>query len=484
MSAKNITLKLITIGLTTCLGIMSSPAFAAGFALWEYNGADVGNVDAGGGAIAEDASTGFTNPAGLVRLPNAQVVVSADPLTGDTKFHGYACGGLVGPVATPANPPTPAGTISNACNLSHVGGDNGGTFAVVPSLHVAVPVNDRWFLGLSVVSPFGLSTDYGHNTPIRYSATKSNILSVNFNPNVAFKFNNHWSVGAGFDAMYFSAVLNQSLNLFPNGASFSAPPLPTFPIGSNFDAQVKNQADDWGFGWNVGALYQIDEHSRIGLSYRSQIVVEPTGTSKIYGNGTPSLRTTHAVTNIKLPPSTMLSGYHMFNPQWAVMGTVIYTQWSTIQNIALKNSVTLDSSSPFTIVSGPTGPILSPIIGTRLNPVLGTVNLPQKFRNTWRAATGADYMPSPNWRLRAGVGFDQTPVQTAERTPRLPDANRWLAAIGAGYIMNQNIRLDAGYQHVFIGDATIRRVTPVSAVIGTSDNSGDVFGLQATFTFT
>uniref|UniRef100_UPI003D7EB5D3 outer membrane protein transport protein n=1 Tax=Flavonifractor plautii TaxID=292800 RepID=UPI003D7EB5D3 len=30
------------------------------------------------------------------------------------------------------------------------------------------------------------------------------------------------------------------------------------------------KGDGWGFGWNIGALWEVNEDNRFGLSYRSQ----------------------------------------------------------------------------------------------------------------------------------------------------------------------------------------------------------------------
>ncbi len=472
-------LKAITFGLAASLCAISGSAYASAFNLWEYNGVAIGNYNAGGAAIAEDASTGFTNPAGLVRLPHAQIVISGDPVLTKSSFKGYACGGLVGPVTT-----STGAVISNACLLSRVRSDDGGGFGFVPATHVSLPITDRWFAGLSLTGPFGLKTDYGRTKPVKYSATKSEIFSININPNVAFKINDHWSVGAGFDALWLDAVLDQSINLFPQNVTLTplVPPIP-FTVNSTMDSQAENHADDWGYGWNAGVLWQRDENTRVGLSYRSHIVVKPSGTSKLNGPGAVSLRTTRAKTTIDLPGLAMLSGYYKFNPQWAAMATVSYTQWSSIQKIVLKNTVTPNPTAPFTVLSGPGQPVPAASFTMQINPAINNVTLPQKFRNTWRASAGIDYMPTEKWRVRMGGGFDQTPIKTKHRTVRLPDANRWALAIGGGYTINEYMRVDAGYEHIWQGDGKINQANSISMTQGKVHNSGDVLGFQGTLTF-
>ena len=71
------------------MSIALAPGFAhgAGFALQEQNASGLGHAYAGGAAAAEDVSTIFYNPAGLVRLQSMQFVVAANAICPSTKFH-------------------------------------------------------------------------------------------------------------------------------------------------------------------------------------------------------------------------------------------------------------------------------------------------------------------------------------------------------------------------------------------------------------
>ena len=58
------------------LVLSAGAAFGAGFALQENSGSAVGNAFAGGAAAAEDASTVWSNPAGMSRLASPQVAAA------------------------------------------------------------------------------------------------------------------------------------------------------------------------------------------------------------------------------------------------------------------------------------------------------------------------------------------------------------------------------------------------------------------------
>ncbi len=66
--------------------LAAAPASAGGLSLYEIGTEDVGLASAGYTARAQDASTVFTNPAGMTRLDGTQVTMGAQALYGDLGF--------------------------------------------------------------------------------------------------------------------------------------------------------------------------------------------------------------------------------------------------------------------------------------------------------------------------------------------------------------------------------------------------------------
>jgi long-chain fatty acid transport protein len=444
-----------------------SQASASGFQLGdEYSTTEVGLDGAGGAAYAEDATTNFSNPAGMVNLKNPEFVMGGTLVDGSAQFNGQACGGA---------------SKLGACNPTSAS-TNGGTTAFVPEFSYAMPLSDRLYAGVTISAPFGLSTNYGDNTTLRYQATDSKIETIDINPGIAFKFNDQFSVGAGFSAQQMNATLNNDFNVAPD-LTVVRPFGPTI-TRQYTDSQIKNNADDWGWGWNVGALYQFNPGSRIGLAYRSAVQHDIQGDSKFSdGSGNqvasigpfvlpfpftqtgsyPTLKTDTSA-DIKLPATTTASFYQEINPQWAVMTSLYYTQWNSIQNITLQNVALIDTSDP----------ALIPQLQGR------DVTYPENFRNTWRYALGSEYKATNALTLRIGGSYDESPVNNTDRTVRLPDTNRWEGSLGAGYRVNQYVKLDAAYLHVWFQNADINQTGPASSSIGSVDAAANLYSVQAT----
>lgn len=455
------TIRLLVGGL--CLMLTASPAFSAGFALIEQGVSGLGNAFAGSSAVAEDATTVFFNPAGLTRLKGQQAVAGLHYIVPSAKFEKERASNVLG------------------APLSGGEGGDAGQSGFAPNFYYAINLDSGWALGLGINAPFGLATEYDKTWVGRYHAVDSEVLTVNINPSVAYQVNKHLSLGAGVSAQYLKADLSSMIDFGLQAAQLDAA---FAPLASNPDADIFADltADDWGYGFNLGLLYEFTQNSRLGLAYRSQVKHSVKGDAEFdvptaFLSGFPAgpgvTLADIANTNfsnqgvrgdITLPASASVSYYHRFNPHWAVMADVTWTEWSTFDKLLIEFDGTLAAT-----------------------PSLTTEN----WDDSWRYSAGATFNPTDRWALRVGLAFDEEPIPDAEhRTPRIPGEDRFWTALGAGYKFNRNVRLDFGYAHLFVKDSKINKTAlPGSedaargTLVGTYENSVDIASLQFTYNF-
>ncbi len=416
-------------------------ASAAAFQLWEQDGASIGNYHAGRSAIAEDASTAFYNPAGLVRIKNQQLVLGADPILTDFQFRGNvgvttaSVGGL---------PPGPAVA-------------QGGSYSFVPDLHYAAPLSDKLVLGLSAVAPFGLKTDYGTSSGLtRYAATLTSLRVLDISPVLGYAITDKLSVGAGLD---FERA-NAEFDLVAGN------PFLDQITSSNNDTIAKNTGSSFAYGFHTGALYQFTPDTRLGVNYSSRVTHKLRGYSRFYGplanNYLGGIQTSdYLQTKVTLPPTTTVSMFHSFNQTWDVMGSLSYTQWSVIQSLDLYNVAAI-------------------VGGASSNNV--TVTIPENYRNTWNYSVGANYHFNEQFMLRTGLGYDETPSNNRDRNLQLPDSDRIATAIGAHFQATKALGFDVGYTHIFAKSTNINNTVNVgdqsTTVVGKVNANADVYGFQ------
>ncbi|MDH5245782.1 MAG: outer membrane protein transport protein, partial [Betaproteobacteria bacterium] len=210
------------------------------------------------------------------------------------------------------------------------------------------------------------------------------------------------------------------------------------------------------WGWNVGMMYSFNGDanndvgaSRIGLSYRSKMKYDVKG-SVAFTNPTPPTLTgplapfnpvvvgvSNAVNqtrlnnggvklDLKLPDLASLSYYQKLNDKWDILADVTWTGWSSIQELRIvRNS------------------------GTTLSV------LPENFDDTWRFSAGANYQYNEKIVLRAGVAYDQSPVNDTDRSARLPDSDRTWLTLGARYKYSTALNFDVAAAYIFVKDGSI-----------------------------
>ncbi len=441
---------------------------ASGFALIEQSASGLGNAYAGGAAAAEDATTVFFNPAGMVLLKGQQLV---------SVLH------YISPAASFGKE-----TARNVAGTSLSGGESGdaGVATPVPNIYYAARLNSDLAVGLGISTPFGLTTEYDNTWVGRYHAVKSEMMTININPSVAYKINNRFSVGAGFNAQYLKAELSSMIDfglaaysrLLSTGQNAQATALATAGALSNTRADIFGvlKGDSWGYGYNVGALFTPSESTRFGIAYRSQIkhslkgdaTFSPRDSSYLSALGLSAtagamFANQTIASSITLPASLSVSAYHRINPSWAIMADASWTQWSSFDKLIINFDGSLKNSPSITTES---------------------------WRDTWRLSAGASYTPMPKLVVRTGFAFDQTPVPDAEhRTPRIPDNDRYWMAIGAGYAFSDTMGADIGYAHLFVTDAKINKssTTPEDSgrgtLVGTYKDSVDIISAQLKVNF-
>ena len=452
-------------------------AGASGFALIEQNASGLGNAYSGAAAAAEDASTIYFNPAGMTRLPGRQAVGSLTAVKPSTKFNinGNQPCTQTSAVSAGALPPL----ITTGCTNS--GGD-AGDWGFPISAYLSWQLTPELWAGIGVGAPFGLKTEWDSGWVGRFHGIKSDLMTVNINPSVAWKVNEMFSLGAGFSAMYIDAELSNSVDYsaiaaspgFPGGLGniTAATCANSGPGPTNCEGVATVKANSWAWGWNLGAMINFSPNTRVGLAYRSTVTQDLEGDVSFSNRPTTAafagaLPNSGVKATVKLPDSASVALSHSMD-RWQFLADYTWTGWDSIQNLSIYRS-------------GATSCCLT---NTALN-----------FKNSWRVGLGVNYQLNPEWKLRGGIAYDTTPVQDAYRTPRLPDEDRTWLSIGAQWTLSKQATIDFGYAYLFVKDASSNlpsvdssppagfTSTPRGNLVGNYSANVNILGIQGRFNF-
>ena len=466
---RTVTRRIRTVGIAGLLSLSSSSAFASSFALIEQSVSGMGSAYAIGSAGIDDASTIWFNPATMTRLGGSQLTGGLQIVNSRTDFKGSA--EYNGDNAALSTPP-PLGLGIAGFPIDGSSSSNLDLTAAVPQGSISHQLSDKTWLGLTINTPFGLVTEYDDDWVGRYHAVKSELLTFNFNPTIAFKLNENASIGLGVSALYADGELTNAVD-GGLAAALGGIPAPGgipgwIPGSDTYDNRAKLTGDDWGWGYNFGFMLTPSDNTRLGLHYRSKIELSLEGDVEVSGPLKPLNGKQGASLDITLPDSLSISGYHAFSSQWAVMADYTWTQWSRIQTLDIKLEDGSQSVAKW------------------------------NYDDSSRFAIGTEYTHSSKFKYRAGLALDQTPVpDDSDRSPRVPDADRTWLSLGLTYSHSRNLSFDFGYAHLFVDDPELDNVsdnndptlpfpagtTGFHSVSGSYDSAVDIFGAQVNWRF-
>jgi long-chain fatty acid transport protein len=422
-----------------CVGwVAAAPVLAGGLISYELGTADVGLASAGYNARAQDASTVFTNPAGMTRLEGNQVLVSGQVLWSNLKFSSDS--------ATSSALGSEDGGRAAGANGWFPGGGAFASYSVSPDLK----------LGFALAGNFGAALKYDDNWVGRYHVQEVTLLGVSFLPSIAYKVTDQLSLGASLNTMY---------GIYKNQVAINN-------INPAFgDGRLKLDDDAWGWGINLGLLYAIDANTRLGLTWNSHVDLDfkaPTefsnlapGLNRLLGNR--GLLNADLKVGIKIPQQVMGSVFSQVTERWAVLGNVGWQDWSEFGEVELG----IDDTS---------------------NPISVTTDL--DFKDTWHVALGAQYRLSDPWRLNFGIAYDSG-FQSGDVSPLLPVDSVWRFGVGAEQQASKTFRWGVAAEYLYGGslDTDLQGRLPVALggrgdVVGSYDNIATLFlALYGNWTF-
>lgn len=428
-------------------------AYSSGFFLIEQSVSSMGSAYGGAAAEAADASTVFFNPAGMTKLPCQQAV---------SGVH------FVIPVSDFDDDDSKLSIGLGGDDLTGGEGGDPGELGIVPHTYYVYPMDCGLAFGLGITSPFGLVTDYESKWKGRYHANRSDLLSININPSIAYQIMDCLSIGLGWNWQYIKTHLTNSVDfgsIFKTGLGLTP---------QEFDGKALVEGDSWGYGGNIGLLYDITPCTRFGVHFRSEVRhhidghvkyklpegLNPTQEGVIRG----VFPNADAKADITFPSFLSFSLYH----QWrcfAFLGDISWTKWKVLKRLKIR----------FRSAQAPSVTTLH-------------------WDNTLRYSFGMAYFPNDCWTLRTGFAYDEAPTpRKGLRSVRIPDADRIWWTLGFNYRWNDCISFDFGYAYLWVLDGKVDKTKSADqagsedffrgALKGKWEAHTDIISLQGVWTF-
>ncbi len=444
----------VATGTALSLAATISTAHASGFQIREQSATVVANATAGASALAEDVTYMNYNPASIGFISGTAIAAPRNVILPTFDVENASAD----PVGAPGS-----GAYGN--NESQ----DGGTTAFVPALAMKTELRPDLDLGLSITAPWGLATEYDDDWAGRFHAVETELTTININPVLALRVSPRLTIAGGIQAQYADATLSNKVDY---GLAGAAAGFGTTPA-SGIEGLAPLEGDDWAFGFNLGAIFELSERTRVGVAYRSKIEHEVGGDAEFEADNATAAATLagfqsanvfsnpSATADLNLPAVLSVGASHAIDDRLTLLGEVSWTQWSEFEELVVEfEDNTPDSTTTY------------------------------DWDDTFMVAAGANYALDDRWTLRGGIGYDESPSPDATRTPRVPDNDRTWLSIGASFEPTPNLTLSGSYVHIFVDDGTINlEATPGGEnesrgnLRADTSASVDIIALQASYRF-
>lgn len=413
----------------------ASAAHAAGFMLTEQSAGALGRAYAGVGVDGTDLSGVYYNPATMTLHPGTQIQAGFVAVGLDLAFEGEKNGQAV--------------TENGQYNTQ-----------AIPHGYISHQLNDSMWVGLAMTVPFGMGTEYDDNWAYANRGISAEVLTFDFNPNVAWKVSDKLSLGAGVSIQYAAADLKMRADM-PKGTVN-----PDYAVSANGEID----ADSWAWGFNVGLMWSPLENLRFGVSYRSKINHHADGdftldNQKVHisddfvMNMPGSSTFSDATASLSTPAWAMATAAWDVNELLSLYATFRWTDWSSFDNLEIKSA-----GIPLTVVQ----------------------KITNEWQDTYLVSVGADFRFTNWWTFRAGVGYETSPIDNPRyRTAIIPDADRWWFALGSSFQATKSMQIDVSAAMLHgVGEGSVYASEESDTKVGHFENlDAYLFGVQLVYKF-
>ncbi len=381
----------------TVAALTAGSAFAGGYRV-SLQGQKQLAMGHTGVAVVNSAEVMFFNPAGMSFLENRfNASVGGNLLFAKTKFQ-------------------------NEMYNWNASTDNMGTPF---QAYISYKVTDWLSAGVAVYSPYGSAVEWDRDWQGSHLVNNIDLQAIYIQPTIALKVSDQFSIGGG--PIFVTGSVNFDRNL-----SRSL----TDENGNRTDVNIEAKGVT-AWGWTAGFMFNPTNNVRLGLNYRSEIIMKARNGDATFNdvpgflqpnpaNPNPTTTTLGNTTfNADLPlPAELTAGISVkLTDKWLVAFDYNRAMWHAYDALVVDFKRTETSNVP------------------------QSVN-PRNYKDASTYRVGVQYKPNNKFAFRAGWYFDESPVQDGYFAPETPrnDSNGYTG--GLTYQITSKLGVDVSFLYL------------------------------------
>ncbi len=324
-------------------------------------------------------------------------------------------------------------------------------------LYAGFKIYDFMSAGISVNNPYGSAMNWGVNWAGSFLVQDIALKAFSIQPTLAFKIGDRLSLGAGMMIMFGDFSLSRALvpaggleglraigAVSPELGAAITPTLDKFKDIAAASATLEGNAGV-KLGYNLGAMFDINEKLTVGVSYRSKVMMK-------VGEG-------HATMNYanELELNQLIA---LVNPYLPDKDKITIPP---LDKGTFEAELPLPSNLNVGISYKPIEPLMLSaeiqFVGwgayEELNVQFSqevlegySINARKEYKNSRIYRIGGQYAATKRLDLRLGFYFDESPVKKDFLNPETPSMNKLGTTIGASFRPLERLSVDFSFAYV------------------------------------
>lgn len=300
--------------------------------------------------------------------------------------------------------------------------------------NAAFSIYDNLKAGIAFYTPYGSSINWGENWPGAILNQKVSLATYTIQPTISWRITPALSVGIGLNMAWGSVDLYKGL-VCPSTLDMMLAAMGNdYRFNNTMPASVNLKGtSEFGWGFNVGAMYDINSQWTAGVSFRSKMnmKVKSGDASLSYANDIARgvLQSSLDVLNManfkaEMPMPYVLSFGVAYKPVAKLLLAMDaqLTGWSAYKSLDIEF---LDDKL------------------TAYNQ-----HLDKDYKNSWALRLGAQYGLTERLDVRAGFIADFTPVDGLHYNPETPGMTKLEPSVGFSFRPYQGLSIDFSMLYV------------------------------------
>ncbi|WP_207785341.1 OmpP1/FadL family transporter [Flavobacterium celericrescens] len=278
------------------------------------------------------------------------------------------------------------------------------------SVYATYKINDWFTAGLAVYTPYGSSVEWDQDWEGAHLVNNIDLQAIFVQPSISIRVGEHFSIGGG--PIYATGAVNFNRNLSMN-------PLLSDSEGNPTDVTLDAKGIT-AWGYTAGFMFNPTDKLRLGMNYRSEIIMEARDGDATY-NDTPSfnpLANTKFDADLPLPAELTVGLSYEVTNKWLVAFDYNRTMWSVYKALDVKFANGTESLNP------------------------------RNYQNSSTYRFGTQYKANDKFTFRAGMYFDESPVQDGYFAPETPRNDSMGYTGGLTYQVNSKLGVDFSFLYL------------------------------------